>query len=63
MTQYYFYNDAVETAKSLIEKSERDPREMLGSLIEILQRKELISDTDLVNILGIEANALERSPF
>ena len=63
MPQYYFYKDQIETAKGLIEKSERDPREMLGSLVEVLQRKELLSDKDLAIILGIETSELERSPF
>lgn len=63
MPQYYFYKDQIESAKGLIEKAERDPRQMLGSLVEILQRKELLSDQDLATILGIETSELERSPF
>lgn len=63
MPQYYFHNDQIETAKGLIEKSDRDPRVMLGTLVEIMQRKELLSDKDIATILGIEPSELERSPF
>lgn len=63
MTQFYFYRDQINSAKGLVETSDRDPREMLGTLVEILQRKELLSDRDIANIVGIEANELERSPF
>lgn len=63
MAQFYFYRDQINSAKGLIETSDRDPREMLGTLVEILQRKELLSDRDIANIVGIEANELERSPF
>ena len=63
MPQYYFYKDQIETAKGLILKGERDSREMLGTLVEILQRKELLSDSDIANILGIEARDLQRAPF
>nr|DAY73762.1 MAG TPA: hypothetical protein [Caudoviricetes sp.] len=63
MIQYYFYKDKVDSAKGLVENSERDTREMLGTLVEILQRKELLSDRDIANIVGIETTDLERSPF
>lgn len=63
MIQYYFYKDKVDSAKGLVESSERDTREMLGTLVEILQRKELLSDRDIANIIGIETTDLERSPF
>ena len=63
MPQYYFYKDQVDTAKGLIQQSDRDAREMIGTLVEILQRKELLSDRDIANIIGIEASELQRSPF
>lgn len=63
MAQFYFYRDQINSAKGLVETSDRDPREMLGTLVEILQRKELLSDRDIANIVGIEANELERAPF
>lgn len=63
MTQYYFVGDRIDTAKGLIQTSNRGSREMLGTLVEILQRKELLSDRDIANIIGIQENKLERSPF
>ncbi len=63
MIQYYFYKDQIDTAKGLVEKGDRDTREMLGTLVEILQRKELLSDRDIANIVGIEIEDLQRSPF
>lgn len=63
MAQYYFYKNQIETAKGLIQKSDRDVKEIVGSLVEILQRKELLSDRDIANIIGIEASELQRSPF
>lgn len=63
MIQFYFYKDQIDSAKGLVESSDRDIREMLGTLVEILQRKELLSDRDIANIVGIEPDELERSPF
>lgn len=63
MQTWYFYKDQIDTAKGLIEKSDRDARAMLGSLVEVLQRKELLSDKDIATILDIEMSELQRSPF
>jgi len=63
MTQFYFYKDQINTAKGLVETSDRDARVMLGTLVEILQGKELLLDKDIANILGIETSELQRSPF
>lgn len=63
MIQYYFYKEQIGNPKEFVEKSDRDVREMLGTLVQILQRKELLSDRDIANILGIEPEYLERAPF
>lgn len=63
MQQYYFCKDQVGTAKDLVLKSDQDTRKMVATLVEILQRKELLSDRDIANILGIEESELQRSPF
>lgn len=63
MAQFYFYKDQIDSAKGFVERSDRDTREMLGTLVEILQRKELLSDRDIANIVGIEPYELERAPF
>lgn len=63
MQQFYFTIDRVATVKDLVKGSEKDTKEMFATLVEILQRKELLSDKDLANILGIDESELKRSPF
>lgn len=63
MVQYYFHKDQIHTPASLVRESKLCEREMLARLVEILQRKELLSDADLAKIVGIEASDLTRSPF
>lgn len=63
MVTFYSVGKEVGTAGDLVKKSDRDTREMLGELVTILQRKELLSDRDIATILGISTADLERLPF
>ncbi|WNL63415.1 hypothetical protein [Citrobacter phage Tr1] len=63
MDTFYFANDRVGTAGTLARLSNREPEDIMADLIDILVRKELLSDADVARLLGIGTSDLQRSPF
>lgn len=63
MVTYFAVKNEVGTAGKLIMDSDRDTREVICTLIDILQRKELLCDRDIANLLDIGGDELQRLPF
>ena len=63
MSTYFVAKGDVGTAGQLVKQSDRDIREVVGNLIDILERKELLSDRDIAKLLDIGGDELERLPF
>lgn len=63
MVTYFAVGNEVGTAGDLVKRGEREALEVVGDLIEILQRKELLSDRDIAKLLGIGGDEIQRLPF
>ncbi|MHC1898437.1 hypothetical protein LC169_18020 [Escherichia coli] len=46
-----------------MKNSDRDVKDILATLVDILQRKELLSDRDVAKLLDIGGDELQRLPF
>lgn len=63
MVTYFAVGDRVGTAGELLKNSDRDVKDILATLVDILQRKELLSDRDIAKLLDIGGDELQRLPF
>ncbi len=63
MDHYFVFKDKVDTAGDHVAKNDRDIKEVLGDLINILEQKELLLDKDIARLLGVGISDIQRLPF
>lgn len=63
MVTYFAVGEKVGTAGELLKRSDRSAKDILATLVDILQRKELLSDRDVAKLLDIGGDELQRLPF
>ena len=63
MDHYFVFKDKVDTAGGHVAKNDRDIKEVLGDLINILEQKELLLDKDIARLLGVGTSDIQRLPF
>lgn len=63
MDHYFVFKDKVDTAGGHVVKNDRDIKEVLGDLINILEQKELLLDKDIARLLDVGISDIQRLPF